>query len=666
MCHPTLEGYEIVVNSTSCDRSDISLRIKATALLLASSIPFSAGAQEGSAALETLVVSGTRVPESANPPRAVTVLDAAIIETRNDGNVLDLLSDVPGVHVNHTGSRGNVGEVFLRGGEPNFTVVLIDGIQVNDPTNTRGGSFDFSTLNIDDIERIEVLRGPSSSVYGSDALSGAINVVTRGGTDATTGLVDAEIGDGDYRRGGLRISGPMMDSSQYSVSVGIVEDGDSDSPDRFQGNSITAKLDVAQDSRTSFSIYARHAAADSSGFPDASGGPRLAVIREQANRESEHNAMSLARTSRLSPRTGLHFAATSYDHQEQVTSPGIAPGNGPGIPANRSDNDFSRTALNLFIRSDLTDTIDAAFGLGYQEEHGESARQIALAPQFILPTRYALSRNDLSAYAELALSTDVGLGLLAAIRTDEMDTAGRETTGSVALEYVFPTTRVRVRLGWGNAFKVPSLFALADPLVGNPSLRPELVESWEAGLDLQALDDTLRWQITAFRQRFEDLIDFDFDTFTTVNRSRVNTDGIEIGGQYQPAERFSLTAHATYTDIDVLDGAAMLRQRPDLRGGVGLLWTFSQSLTAYAGWQYIGERFDSSVPTGEQVLPSYSRLDMTLTWTLGDTTRLSLAVDNVADADYEEAIGFPAVGRRVRISAQISLGQHRRSAQRIF
>ena len=660
MLGPTTEGFEIVVISSTCGRSSALSRLKVAALLLLSCTALSTGAQESSAALETLVVSGTRVADSASPLRAITVLDAAIIEARNDSSVLDLLSDVPGVHVNLPGGRGNVGEVFLRGGEPNFTVVLIDGIQVNDPTNTRGGSFDFSTLNLDDIERIEVLRGPSSSVYGSDALSGVINVVTRGGADALTGAVNAEIGDGNYQRGGLRIGGPATESSRFSVGVSSIVDGDAESPDRFRGNSVTAKLDLARESRTSVSIYARHATAESNGFPDSSGGLRLAVIRDLASRESEDNAISLALTSRLSARTDLHFAATTFDHLEQTVSPGIAPGIGSGIPANRSDTDFSRIALNMFISSELTDKLDTAFGLGYQKEDGESTGQITFAPQSILSTRYALSRDDLSAYAELAFRAHARFGLVAGVRMDKTDTAGRETTGNIALEYGFPGNRGSVRLGWGNAFKVPSLFALADPLVGNPSLRPEIVESWELELDLQALDNALHWQITAFRQRFEDLIDFDFDTFTTVNRSRVNTNGIELGAQHQPTERFLLSAHATYTDIDVLDSDVMLRLRPDLRGGIGLLWTISASLTAHAGWQYIGERFDSSIPTGEQALPSYSRLDLALTWKLGDRTRLSVAVDNIAAARYEEAIGFPSTGRRVRISAQMTLGQNNR------
>ena len=660
MSPPPSESEEVVVTMTESEWSDAGLRVAVMALMLASCSPFAASAQEDSAALETLVVTGTRIPNRSNSLLASTVLDTDTIQARNDSNVLDLLSDIPGVHVNLPGGRGNVGEIFLRGGEANFTAVLIDGVQVNDPTNTRGGSFNFSTLNLDDIERIEILRGPSSSVYGSDALSGAINVITRGGSGAFMGSVDAEVGGGDYRRGSLRFSGPAAESSRFSVGVGIIKEGDANSPDRFESDSITVKADLAQDSRTSVSIYTRHANADSSGFPDSSGGPELAVIKDKASRESADNALSVAVTSRLSPTTDLHFAATAYDHREQVTSPGVAPGIGPGIPANRSDNDFSRVALNVFVRSELTSRIDAAFGLGYQDETGDSTGQIAFSPDFVLPTGYSLSRDDVSAYAELAFGADSGFDLVAGVRTDETNAAGRQTTGKLTVGHSFASDRIRVRLGWGNAFKLPSLFALADPLVGNPDLRPELVTSWELGVDLQAPDNTLRWQITAFWQRFEDLIDFDFDTFTTVNRSRVNTDGIELGGEYQPTERLSLVTHLTYTDIDVLDSAATLRQRPELRGGIGLYWTIAAALTAHAGWQYIGERFDSSIPTGELALPSYSRLDFALNWEIADSIRLNFAIDNATDVNYEEAIGFPAIGRRTRISVQKTFGEGRR------
>lgn len=644
------------MGSTVRDRSNTLFHLMATTLLIAGSSPLVIFAQENADALETLVVSGTRIPGSSSQPRATTVLDTVTIEARNDSDVLDLLAAVPGVHVNLPGSRGNVGEVFLRGGEPNFTSVLIDGVQVNDPTNTRGGSFDFSTLNLDDIERIEVFRGPSSAVYGSDALSGAINVVTHGGTDTLTTVVDAEIGNDDYQRGGFRVGGPVGAANRFSLGVRMLADGGTGSPDRFDGDSVTAKLDLAPEQRTSISLYARYASAESNGFPDSSGGSRLAVIRSLASRDTRDNALSLALRSHLSPRTDLHLTVTTYGHEEHTASPGVAPGVGAGIPANRSDSDFSRAALNLFVHSELTGIIDLAMGIGYQEEDGDSNGVVMFGSEFALPTGYSLSRDDLSAYAELAVDSGTGIGLIAGIRTDDTDQAGRETTGNVTLEYGFPSDHLRVRLGWGNAFKLPSLFALADPLVGNPSLRPEVVTSRELGLDLQFLEGTLHWQIAAFQQRFDDLIDFDFDTFSTVNRSRVNTDGFELGGQYRPTDRLRLSAHATYTDIDVLDSTANLHQRPDLRAGLGMVWKHTDSLSAHAGWQYVGERFDSSIPTGEQNLSSYSRLDLAVSWEFANAIRLMLAIDNVRDTRYEEAVGFPAVGRRLRLSVQKTFG----------
>jgi len=632
-------------------------RVSAGALLVSL---FTAGlgyAQSPSSALDTLVVYGSRVPTSSDRPRAVTTISAETIEARNDRDVLDLLSDVPGVHVNLPGSRGNIGEVFLRGGEPNFTAVYVDGVQVNDPTNTRGGSFDFSTLNIDDIEQIEIQRGPSSSIYGSDALSGVINIVTRGGTDELTGGVNAEVGDSDYQRGGFRVSGPISASNRFSVGANVVEDGDQRSEDRFDGESITAKLDLAQDKRTRASIYARRVSSEAHGFPESSGGPQLAESRDQTSRDADDSALSLALVSDLSPNTSLHLSAVSYDHQEQVVSPAIAPGVGGSLPANSSNSEFARQTLNVFLRAKLAETIDAAFGVGYQNEDGDSTGEIQFSPQFVVPTAYSISRNDTSAYAEITIRPSGRLNLAASLRTDDPESSQRETTGNLGLEYSLLDERARIRLGWGNAFKLPSLFAVADPLVGNSQLRPETVDSWEIGLDVESPGGALSWQITAFEQRFDDLIDFDFETFRTVNRSRVNTSGLEISSQLVASEQLSLTFHATHTDTDVLSAAVNLRQRPDLRGGIGAFWKISDEVTAHAGWQYIGSRFDSAIPTGERELPSYSRVDVAVTWYLKAALRMNVALDNVADSMYEEAIGFPAVGRQLRVSLEKTFGR---------
>ncbi|MEZ4546331.1 MAG: TonB-dependent receptor plug domain-containing protein [Thermodesulfobacteriota bacterium] len=132
--------------------------------------------------LEPVVVTGTLNPASlSQTPASVTVITREQIEERNPSSVAEILQQVPGLYVDQPASRGGVTSVYIRGGDPNFTLVLIDGVKVNDPTNNRGGSFDFSTLSPDNIERIEIVRDPMSSLYGSDALSGVINIVTKKG-----------------------------------------------------------------------------------------------------------------------------------------------------------------------------------------------------------------------------------------------------------------------------------------------------------------------------------------------------------------------------------------------------------------------------------------------------------------------------------------------------
>ncbi|MDA0790768.1 MAG: TonB-dependent receptor plug domain-containing protein [Proteobacteria bacterium] len=144
--------------------------------------------------MENIIVTGTRLDATVEVmPGHVTVIDRALIEQRNDASVLDLLRSVSGVHVTQLGGRGGISSVHIRGAEPNFTIVLVDGIKVNDPNNTDGGSFDFSTLNLSQIERIEIARGAQSSVYGSDGLSGIISISTRSAAEPGV-VISAEAG----------------------------------------------------------------------------------------------------------------------------------------------------------------------------------------------------------------------------------------------------------------------------------------------------------------------------------------------------------------------------------------------------------------------------------------------------------------------------------------
>ena len=239
---------------------------------------------------------------------------------------------------------------------------------------------------------------------------------------------------------------------------------------------------------------------------------------------------------------------------------------------------------------------------------------------------------------------------MASLRRDEPDVESGETTAKVGGLFDFNEGRTTVRLNWGEGFKLPSFFALASPLIGNPDLRSETSESVDIGFTQRFLSDRLATTVTVYHTEFTDLIDFDSELFTSVNRTEVTAQGAEFEMYYQLSSTLAANAEVLYLDLDVKDSDTPLRQRPDWRGSVSILWDPAEDWRLQASWMYQGETFDSSVPTGGLMLDGYNRVDTTLTWMSTDSLNLLLSIDNLLDEDYAEAIGFKSAGRRARLA----------------
>ena len=214
----------------------------------------------------------------------------------------------------------------------------------------------------------------------------------------------------------------------------------------------------------------------------------------------------------------------------------------------------------------------------------------------------------------------------------------------VGVSYTMAATNTTLRANWGEGFKVPSFFSLSDPIVGNPDLQPETSRSIDAGVTQALWDNRFTLSVTYFYNEFEDLIDFDTATFRLVNRDEVTTQGVELSLSVQPWSVLSFTAHMTYLDTNIEDSSAELRNRPKWRGGFNILWRPIPVLDINVSTLFVGESLDFSVPTGERNLDDYSRTDLAVTWAVVPRLQLFVKVENLFDADYEEAIGFPAPG----------------------
>jgi len=246
-------------------------------------------------------------------------------------------------------------------------------------------------------------------------------------------------------------------------------------------------------------------------------------------------------------------------------------------------------------------------------------------------------------------SADSGLTLLASVRHDEPNSESGETTSKVGMLYDFGNNKTSIRANWGQGFSLPGFFALASPLVGNPDLLPETSESFDLGLTHLFADGQASASVTVFHSQFNNLIDFDSTLFMMVNRDRLTVDGVEMQVAWAPSQSLQLSAQATYLDLDLRNSNVPLRQRPDWRGGLAMQWGLSEDWSIDAAWLYVGETFDSSIPTGDLALKSYNRVDVVATYRFSDRLRAQISFDNLLDEDYYEAIGFPAAGMRARI-----------------
>jgi outer membrane receptor protein involved in Fe transport len=587
---------------------------------------------------EAIVVTASRTEPA--PAGAVSVIEAADIERMQPASLLEPLDDVAGVRAFSTGGAGGRSFLSIRGGEPNFTLVLLDGLKLNDPTNSRGGGFDFFSIDPSLVERIEVTRGAVSAIHGSDALSGAVNIRLRAPRPGDGGLTArAEAGsEGDtgfgagfemgWSGGGVLAAGSWYDSGGLTAGSDL-ERRQALSQLRQRVGGFEARL---------LGLYGH---ADRSAFPEDSGGPRLAVNRERERGAADLRAagLTLRRAEDASVRPNLSL---SWSRQEdRSATPAIAPGVLQGTPALTADSRFSRfeAIADLGIgRGPLVATVGAAL----LRESGRSEGTIDFG--FPLPVAFDLVRTTRSAFAEASLNPGGGLSLNVAGRYDDVAHGGRSWTGRAAASWQpvvgGPTLFARA----GEGYKLPSFYALAHPLIGNPALRPERSRNLEAGVELTRGEGGFL-RLAVFRNRFRDLIDFDPATFTTVNRDRVRASGVELEGRWRPLASLSLAGALSWLE---LRSPTPLRGRPRWQGSLRAAWQVAKPLELNAALRFNSDYFDSSIPTGLVRASGHDEADLGLRYRLSRRFSLVAALRNLTGERYEDAVGFPAPGRQLR------------------
>ncbi|VUD67594.1 Vitamin B12 transporter BtuB [Thalassocella blandensis] len=597
---------------------------------------------------EHVIVTGVYSPLATDYLSAsVSVLDRQQLTQLNKTRLPDILQTIPGLLIEQQGGPGGLTAVSIRGGESNYTVVMVDGVALNDPGNTRGGSFDLSNIDVDSIERIEVVKGPQSAIYGSDALSGVINIITRRPEEGHQTNITAGLGEEGYQKLGFSALGKTGNMS-YTIQMRGQNSGETVKGSESDHRELQARMEWQPSAQHSLAASYRLFSGERSTYPEQSGGPEHAQSDALDTTDYDDESAAITWQYHITQNWRSQLQATVFNREEQYESPGIAPY--AAVPANGADSDFTRSQISWTNTLGQIGRYWANLGVVHRSEEGDSEGYLNVG--VLMPTDFSLERDINSAFVDLNGQVNERLLLQGSWRYDDSDQFDSESTFKIGLRWQLIDS-ISLSANAGEGYKLPSFFALGHPLVGNPDLLPERADSWDLGMDWQI---SSQWNtgLTYFSNEFTDLIDFDAELFTNVNRKQIDTSGAEWKLQWSsPNNHVQFHAHATYTDIDVINENSVLTGRPDWQAGTSLSWALNNTWRFAGDLQWVGEQYATSQHTGDvslHELDAYTTLAASAFYTVTEQLELNLAVENMLDEEYQTAYGFPAPGRLMRLA----------------
>jgi len=603
----------------------------------------------------TVVVTGTRLPASATGlAQNVTVIDQKEIQQTNPARIEDILARVTGAYVDSAGQAGGFASLYMRGAENSHLLILLDGVKLNDPTTTRGSAYDLSSIDINQIDRIEVLRGPASAVYGGEALAGVVHIITK--RAAQTGLSGSgyvAAGGDHHRRIGASV-GFGQEALRAQISAGSSQDGSSGSDDgKLRLDSVSGSVRVMPGAGLDGELFASHVKRKSEAFPDDSGGARLAVNRQKTLRDSTDQAFGAKLGWGDVRVVRVAGSVTVFDRNEHADNAFVDGGVRFPVPPFVSDTNMKRTNAVVTATHDYGDRASIVAGVEHQIEDGDltSVGDFfgAGSPQTLT---FALKRKTNAVFAEGRIKVGSGVALQIGARHDKVEGIPAVNTPHLGVVWDLPNGATTLKASYGKGFKPPSFFALGFPIGANPTLRPERSENGELTATHKLDNAGSTVGVSVYQIKYRDLVDFlPFDPVTqgplNINRGTIVVKGIEPELKWRAADRVSLQLGATLLNIDVRDGLQPLRNRPETKAAASVVVDISARESVFVGMNHTGKFLDRSNPTGDIDMPAYTVVDAGWGMTYG-ALRVKLSIDNLFDKHYEQFVGFPAQGRRLR------------------
>ena len=613
--------------------------------------------------LDEVVVVANRAPAALSTVgNSVTVLDEQDIRESQATVTSDLLEQTPGIAVARAGGVGEPTSVFIRGAETDQTVLVIDGVKMTDPS-LPGGGFDFQDLLLGDISRIEILRGAQSTLYGSDAIGGVIDVVTADPTRKTQGTVSLEGGSHDTGYGTASVGG-VSNALMWRIAGSYYGTGGIPCFDRYLGGrrdcasqigdgAAQIRYQLSSDVQLDLRGYLVSARTDFDGYDT----PTFTFGDDREYGKTQQG-IGYAGLSWWSPDHSLtNRLSVQYTGSETREFDPDAPANF-GYPTAETFYGFGRNIREEY-QGDWKLSPAGQVVFGAQNEHSTIDTVSPFSP--FLGAGVVVD----SAYVQTHYEVLSGLTLTAGGRYDHHDVYGGHGTGQVAAAWVLPGRDTILRASFGQGFKAPALYQLYSSY-GNPALQPETANSWDAGIEHHALQERLVASVTYFQRTSRELIGF-FDCFTPsplcatepfgyyANIARSFARGAELTASFKATDRLSLSANYTWMSAeDRSPGSSTygnaLPRRPGNTGNATVSYLWPLRLGTDLALRYSGASFDDAA--NDIRLGGYVLLDLRASLPLNDHVQIYARVENLTDRHYEVAYQYGTFGRSAYVGAR--------------
>ena len=609
------------------------------------------------AEIEEVLVSASLIPITASrSANAVTVIDRAQLRNRATVSLSNILRDVPGFSVSQVGVLGSQTQIRVRGAEANHLLVTIDGVEANDPS--QGDEFSWGTLTASDIERIEIIRGPQSSLRGSDAVAGVVNIITRSAEKSSVGLF-LESGSWATHHSGFNIGHKQGDfdirfglSHIESEGDNIARTGDENDGYRNTTYNIRSGLKLSDQMDISF------AARESDGMNQFDADNDFDGLIEDQDRVSEFENSTMRIQGDYSSKDGTwqHKILISQSKSDNAAFGDKAKGN-----VTESTKDQFQY-IGSFTWDQGAQNIAALI-----EREKEDWMQRGEISWGVYDPNQDRERDTDSVAVEYRTDINDHLTLAASARHD--DNSEFDSAKTYRAEVIYQLTEaIRLRSAVGTAVKNPTFterFGFYTNFIGNPNLIPEESTSWELGADQLIMGGDLTLSLTIFDAELENEIDgfvYDPATFAYTSSNINGTSerkGAELSAVGNISESMSLSAAYTYTDSTGDDAVREVR-RPRHIASLNLGWLAAHNLHLNTNIQFTGEQTDvyfPPFPEPSQVvaLSNHTLVNINLNYSATEKLEMYLKLENALNDNYEEVFGYQTLGFGASLGLRYSM-----------